>query len=34
MKYADFMHRTGSIRNLPQSWKDVYFPEIQGEPGS
>jgi NitT/TauT family transport system substrate-binding protein len=34
MKYAEFMHRTRSIDNLPQSWKDVYFPEIHGEPGS
>lgn len=34
MKYAEFMHRTKSIRNLPRSWKDVYFPEIHAEPGS
>lgn len=34
MKYAEFMHRTKSIRNRPASWKDVYFPEIHNEPGS
>jgi sulfonate transport system substrate-binding protein len=34
MKYADFMHRIGSIRNRPASWKDLFFPEIHGAPGS
>jgi NitT/TauT family transport system substrate-binding protein len=34
MKYSDFMHRVKSIRNLPSSWRDVYFPEIHGESGS
>jgi NitT/TauT family transport system substrate-binding protein len=34
MKYADFMHRIGSIKNRPQSWKDLFFPEIHGAPGS
>jgi NitT/TauT family transport system substrate-binding protein len=34
MTYAQFMHRTRSIGNLPASWKDVYFPEIHGRPGS
>jgi NitT/TauT family transport system substrate-binding protein len=34
MKYAQFMYRTKSIANLPQSWKDLYFPEVHGEPGS
>jgi ABC-type nitrate/sulfonate/bicarbonate transport system substrate-binding protein len=34
MKYADFMHSIGSIRNRPASWKDMFFPEIQGAPGS
>lgn len=34
MKYADFMHRIGSIRNQPSSWKDLFFPEIHGAPGS
>jgi NitT/TauT family transport system substrate-binding protein len=34
MKYADFMHEIGSIRNRPASWKDMFFPEIHGAPGS
>ncbi len=33
-KYADFMHDTGSIRNRPASWQDMFFPEIQAAPGS
>jgi NitT/TauT family transport system substrate-binding protein len=34
MKYADFMHGIGSIKNRPASWKDMFFPEIHGAPGS
>ena len=34
MKYADFMHDIGSIKNRPTSWKDMFFPEIHGAPGS
>jgi NitT/TauT family transport system substrate-binding protein len=34
MKYADFMHAIGSIKNRPASWKDMFFPEIHGAPGS
>jgi NitT/TauT family transport system substrate-binding protein len=34
MKYADFMHAIGSIRNRPASWKDMFFSEIHGAPGS
>jgi NitT/TauT family transport system substrate-binding protein len=34
MKYAAFMHDVGSIRNRPASWKDLFFPEIEGAPGS
>ncbi|HJT88459.1 MAG TPA: hypothetical protein VJ732_11395 [Bryobacteraceae bacterium] len=34
MKYAGFMHSIGSIRNQPSSWKDLFFPEIHGAPGS
>lgn len=34
LKYASFMHQVGSIRNLPSSWKDLFFPEIHGAPGS
>ena len=34
MKYADFMHGIGSIKNRPPSWKVMFFPEIHGAPGS
>jgi NitT/TauT family transport system substrate-binding protein len=34
MKYAEFMSSIGSISNRPASWKDLFFPEIHGEPGS
>ena len=34
MKYAGFMHRIGSLQHLPGSWKELFFPEIQGVPGS
>lgn len=34
MKYASFMKDVGTIKTAPASWKDLFFPEIQGEPGS
>jgi NitT/TauT family transport system substrate-binding protein len=34
MGYAEFMHRVGSIKTKPESWKDYYFPEIHSQPGS
>lgn len=34
MKYAAFMHRVGSIKEVPASWKDLFFPEIHDRPGS
>lgn len=34
MKYAEFMNDAGSIKNRPGSWKDLFFPEIHGVPGS
>jgi len=33
-KYAEFMHEIGSIENQPESWRDLFFPEIHGGPGS
>jgi NitT/TauT family transport system substrate-binding protein len=33
MKFADFMYRVGSIKHLPASWKDLYFPEVHGMQG-
>ena len=34
MKYAEFMHKSGSIKDLPKSWTEVFFPEIHGKSGS
>jgi NitT/TauT family transport system substrate-binding protein len=34
VKYATFMHSIGSIDTLPQSWQELFFPEIHGAPGS
>jgi len=34
MKYANFMHQIGSIKNQPASWKDLFFPEIRGLRGA
>jgi NitT/TauT family transport system substrate-binding protein len=32
--YAEFMQEIGSIENRPESWRDLFFPEIHGAPGS
>jgi NitT/TauT family transport system substrate-binding protein len=34
MQYATFMHKTGTIQNLPKSWKDYYFENTHGLDGS
>jgi NitT/TauT family transport system substrate-binding protein len=34
MKYADFMYAVGTIKAKPASWKDLFFPEVHGLPGS
>jgi sulfonate transport system substrate-binding protein len=34
MKYAEFMHRIGTLKTLPASWQELFFPEIHGAPGS
>jgi len=33
-KYAEFLHKVGSIKHRPGSWKDLFFPEIHRLPGS
>src|SRR5262249_48940736 len=30
----DFMARIGLLKSRPESWKDVFFPEAQGLPGT
>jgi NitT/TauT family transport system substrate-binding protein len=34
MKYVDVMARVGTIKARPATWKDLFFPEIHGRPGS
>jgi len=34
MKYVDFMHKVGSIKVRPDSWKDMFFPNAHGLSGS
>jgi NitT/TauT family transport system substrate-binding protein len=34
MQYASFMAEMGSIKAKPESWKDLFFPEIHALPGS
>lgn len=34
MRFAGFMHRTGTIAEAPADWKDVFFPEAYDLPGS
>lgn len=34
MKYVDFMHKTGSIKVKPASWKELFFDNVQNLPGS
>jgi NitT/TauT family transport system substrate-binding protein len=33
-KYVDFMLKTGAIKAKPDSWKDLFFPNVHGLPGS
>jgi NitT/TauT family transport system substrate-binding protein len=32
-KTAEFMHKIGTVKNKPASWKDLFFPEVQGLQG-
>jgi NitT/TauT family transport system substrate-binding protein len=34
LKYAEFMHQMGSLRNKPASWQDFYFSDLHGVMGS
>jgi NitT/TauT family transport system substrate-binding protein len=33
-QYSDFLFRIGSIKQKPDTWKDLFFPEIHQLPGS
>jgi NitT/TauT family transport system substrate-binding protein len=34
LPYAQFMHQVGTLKNRPESWKDLFFPEVHSLPGS
>jgi sulfonate transport system substrate-binding protein len=34
LKFASFRARTGVIKTKPDSWKDLFFPDIHDRPGS
>ena len=34
MKHAEFMHSTGSLKNKPESWKDLVWDNLWGKDGS
>ena len=34
MVHMDFMHRLGSVKNMPESWKDLFFETVHDRPGS
>jgi NitT/TauT family transport system substrate-binding protein len=34
MKYADFMHKTGALKQKPANWKELCFDNLHGLPGS
>ena len=34
MVFATFMKRIGLLRTAPETWQDLFLPEVHGEPGS
>jgi NitT/TauT family transport system substrate-binding protein len=34
LKFAEFMHAVGTIKEKPADWKELFFPEIHHLPGS
>jgi NitT/TauT family transport system substrate-binding protein len=34
MRFAEFLHKVGRIKEKPGSWKDMFFPEIHNLPGN
>jgi NitT/TauT family transport system substrate-binding protein len=34
MRFADFMHRNGQIRQMPASWRDLFVEEVHNRDGS
>jgi NitT/TauT family transport system substrate-binding protein len=34
MRYVEFMHKVGTCKRMPASWKDMFMPEVHGLAGS
>ncbi|HYH38301.1 MAG TPA: ABC transporter substrate-binding protein, partial [Azospirillum sp.] len=34
IKFAEFMHKVGAIKNKPASWKEYFFEDVHSETGS
>jgi hypothetical protein len=34
LTFAKFMAQRGIIKRAPNSWQDMFFPEVQSLPGS
>jgi NitT/TauT family transport system substrate-binding protein len=34
MAFAKFMHSIGSVKVMPESWKDMFFPLVHSMQGS
>ena len=34
LPFAQFMHQVGTIKTRPESWKDLFFPDVHGLSGS
>jgi NitT/TauT family transport system substrate-binding protein len=34
MKFANFMHSVGTLKEAPKSWRDLFFPEVHDLDGS
>ena len=33
-KTAEFMGKIGSIKDVPKTWQDMFFPEVHSLPGN
>jgi NitT/TauT family transport system substrate-binding protein len=34
MRYVEFMEKVGTLKRRPDSWKDLFMPEVHGLQGS
>jgi NitT/TauT family transport system substrate-binding protein len=33
MAYATFMKQVGTLKAVPDNWKDMFFPSVHDQPG-